>query len=66
MNNAQPTYEGLVKINEELRRENAQLKFDLEQLRKAVYGSKSERFTTELPCQGNLFGDQPMEIPDRG
>lgn len=64
MNNAQLTYEELIKINEELRREIAQLKFDLEQLRKAVYGSKSERFTTELPGQSNLFDDQPMEASD--
>lgn len=61
MNTAQPSYQELLKINQELRLENERLKFEIAQIKKAINGSKSERFATAIPEQANLFGD---EIPE--
>jgi hypothetical protein len=58
VNTAQPSYQELLKINQELRLENEQLKFEIAQIRKAINGSKSERFITAIPEQADLFGDE--------
>lgn len=42
----------------ELKRQNEELKFQLNQLRKLVYGAKRERVVLESAGQGNLFGEQ--------
>ena len=60
MNAAQPSYQELLQINQEQRLQIDQLKFELEQLKKAIYGSKSERFTQVDPHQANLFEDDQM------
>lgn len=56
--------------NKGLKAENAKLKFQLEQLRKLIFGSKSERFVqADVPTeQLNLFNtgtidEQPPEPP---
>jgi len=51
----QPTYQELQKINEALAFQIETLKFELAQLKKAIYGSKSERFTQISPDQASLF-----------
>ncbi len=56
VNSGQTSYEELVKLNRALSLQNEALKFELEQLKKAIYGSKSERFTQIDPDQANLFG----------
>jgi hypothetical protein len=58
VNAGQPSYQELLEINRALLLQNEQLKFELEQLKKAIYGSKSERFTQLDPHQANLFGDE--------
>lgn len=68
MNTAQPSYQELLKINQEQRLQIEQLKFELEQIKKAIYGSKSERFTQIDPHQPNLFEDdqiQPVAIEEQ-
>lgn len=48
-----------------LKTENVDLKFQLEQLKKLVYGTKSERqITTESNDQLNLFGEQVEDKED--
>jgi len=61
VNAAQPSYQELLQINQAQRLQIEQLKFELEQLKKAIYGSKSERFTQIDPHQPNLFEDDQME-----
>lgn len=52
------------KSKEELIQIITRLTFELEQLKRAVYGSKSERFIPEsLPGQGNLFSPE-QELPE--
>ena len=56
----------LEQTNEELAGQVALLKAELDQLRRLIYGSRSERFTAqEVPEQLQLeLGDQPAEEPD--
>ena len=50
---------------EQLNSENVDLKFQLAQLKKLVYGTKSERqITTESSDQLNLFGEQVEDKED--
>jgi len=54
--------------NKALKAENAQLKFQLEQMRKLIFGSKSERFvvTANNTEQLNLFNtDTLSEKPEQ-
>ena len=52
------------KSKEELIQIITHLSFELEQLKRAVYGSKSERFIPDsLPNQGNLFNPED-EVTD--
>lgn len=56
----------LEQTNEELAGQVASLRAELDQLRRLIYGSRSERFTAqEMPEQLQLeLGDQPAEEPD--
>ena len=47
---------------EALKSENAWLKHQLAELKRLIYGAKSERFVTQNPDQGTLF-DLPAEQP---
>ncbi len=56
-------YEALLARNDELTNLVAKLTHELEQLKRLIYGSKSERFVS-APIdihQGNLFGDEQVE-----
>lgn len=48
---------------DELLEQNARLRFENDQLKRLIYGSKSERFRSiEVPAeQGNLFSEPPQE-----
>ena len=58
MENEQPTYEELVKINAELQHQITLLKYELQQLKKSIVGPKSERFIPRQDGQSNLFSEQ--------
>lgn len=55
VNSGQISYQDLVEINRKKDLQIESLKFELAQLKKAIYGSKSERFTQVDPEQANLF-----------
>jgi transposase len=56
-----------LKENSDLKQENAYLKFELDRMKKLIFGSKKERFTTEEnPLQLSLFSNgesAEVELP---
>lgn len=58
--------EGFIEIEKyhQLQQEVEQLKFQMEQLKRMVFGAKSERFiSSQSPEQLNLFGEEENQVP---
>ena len=55
---AEPSYEALQRENARFRERVAALSFELSQLRKMIFGARSERFEPESPDQLGLFGQE--------
>ena len=57
-------YEKLLAANEQLRQDNEYLKHRLNELKRLIFGSKSERFIPSNELQLNLFDSSEEEVPE--
>ena len=70
MENEQPTYEELIKINAEQQQQQinlqaqqiAMLKYELEQLKKSIVGPRSERFIPTQDGQSRLLTKKLLQM----
>jgi len=64
--NSKAEFDQVIKEHDLLQKENQKLKFELAELKRLIYGAKSERFKKEQtdPLQCSLFGDQQIETLD--
>ena len=60
------TIEGLFQENKNLKEENAALRYELDQLKRAIYGSKRERFIPQEPDEQISIFDQGPEGEQSG
>ena len=56
--------EELFSINKQLGEKNAFLQHELDNLKRMIYGSKSERHVLAVPGQMGLFGEEQTQIQE--
>ena len=61
-----PAMLALQRENQALKEQLARLQFELEQLKRLVFGAKSERFVPADPAQATLFGVAAPAAPAAG